>query len=136
MKITKSQLKQIIKEEILSEFAPVDGSKLKDAGDKLKAVVGAVSAAAAEKAEIPLDIQNRNLTVSTARQTEVTMNILVEFEKMFRAYEEQTNSRLDMIERSVAEVKQTISQLLANKADKAHSHGTTGETGGEGQGEV
>jgi len=120
MKITQSQLRRIIKEEILSEIQPVDGSKLKDAGDKLKTVVGAVSAAAAEKAEIPLDIQNRNLTISTARQTEVTMAILMEFEKMFRAYEEQTNRILEVITKELAD----ISAELDKKADKEHAHAT------------
>ena len=44
MTISKTRLKQIIKEELLSEaFSPVDGSGLKGAGDELKASIGQIA---------------------------------------------------------------------------------------------
>ena len=95
MKITKRQLKQIIKEEILAEISPVDGGRLKTAGTALKTVAGPETLA------------------------EVVMDILTEFLKMFRTYEKQTNITIE----TMMEELSTIKNDIANKADSAHSHG-------------
>ena len=123
MTISKTRLKRIIKEELLSEaFGPVDGSGLKSAGDDLKASIGQIASTLDGAGE---DVRTGSITA--AGQVPRIMQIMQELEKMVRKYEQQTNYRLDAAEKAVNGLKKTVTQTFARMAPKDHDHGDAAE---------
>ena len=130
MKITKSLLKKIIREELMIEGpAPIDSGGLKRAGDDLKATVGNIGKTLDNAGE---DVRTGSITA--AGQVTVLMKILQEFEKIFRAYEQQTNSRIDKVEEEeLPEITKAIRKLASaidalSKSTQAPKAGTTPAT--------
>ena len=122
MVISRARLKQIIKEEILSEvLGPVDGSGLKTAGDELKNSIAQIASTLDSAGE---DVRTGSITA--AGQVTSIIKVMQELEKMFRTYEEQTNDRLNKAEQLVKAHDNDL-EALANvaRAERGRPQQTT-----------